>query len=155
VRILIQKNSFRKWQALVTVLFFVFLTGVSHGGVAEDLAGGKPLPEVIEDGLVQNTAVSSLVADLVAAGEHGRDIIDGMFDAGATKYDVIAAALDCGLDSSAVAWWADECGATMEEIQAGFGMAGVDLPPGMVFLNTRTFEDNTGEYLYNSPSQSN
>ena len=137
------RKLFRKWQAVITVLLFVFLGQFAWASVAEDIAAGKTLQDVIQASLDSNMELKYLIADLDAAGFSGSDSICGLFQAGQDHIAVIIAALDAGLSSSDVAGWADNCGATQLEIQVGYSMAGENLPA--------YYYD---EYLYNPPSPS-
>ena len=104
-------------QAVIAVLLLVFLTGVSFAGVAEDLAGGKSLQDVIDDSLLRGVTVDNLVKELVAIDEYGKDIICGLFDGGAEKSKVIKAALDTGMDKTDVVNWSYQCGASRADVQ--------------------------------------
>ena len=139
---------------MITVLLFVFLAGVAFGGVAEDLAGGKSLQAVIDDSLLRGITIDSLVKDLVAIDEYGKDIINGLFISGAEKSKVIKAALDAGMDKTDVVNWSYQGGASREDIQQGFSMAGESLPAHKVFSDAERYERNAEEYLYNPPSPS-
>ena len=141
-------------QAVTVALLFVFLTGVSFAGVAEDLAGGKSLQAVIDDNLLRGITVDNLVKDLVAADEYGKDIICGLFNGEAEKSEVIKTALDVGMETTDVVNWSYQCGASREDVQQGFSIAGESLPPGIVFRQTGKIEENSKEYLYNPPSPS-
>ena len=148
------KHFLRIGQAASAVLLLVFLAGASLAGVAEDLAAGKSLQDVIDASLASSMTVDNLVKDLVAADEYGKDIICGLFAADVEKIEVVKAALDNSMDNTDVVTWSYQCGASREDVQQGFSMAGESLPPGMVFQWTGTVEENAKEYLYNPPSQS-
>ena len=154
MKLLLNKGFFRKWQAVVAVLLFLFFASVSWAGFYEELNSGRPLQEVIEYALDYGMTVETLVEELALADKDGSLIICGLFNAGVERHKVIAAALDSGLDPNDVAQWALDCGASMEDVQKGFSMAGEKLPPGFVFQQAEEFEDNAKEYLYNPPSQS-
>ena len=143
------------WQAVTAVLLFVFLTGVANAGIAEGLATGKPLQDVIQTSFDAGVELKDLVTQLDAAGVAGDEIICVLFQAGQDNAAVIAAALDAGLGSSDVAVWAQLCGATQSEIQMGYSMAGDSLPGITIFSNhATTLEGSAKEYLYNPPSPS-
>ena len=141
-------------QAVAAVLLFVCLAGVSVAGVADDLAAGRLLQNVINDSLARNVPVSQLMKDLIDANVAGKDIICGLFTGGAAKYEVISAAIDNGMDETNVVQWSYQCGASREDIQNGFNKADESLPPGMVFLLGEKTEESAKEYLYNPPSPS-
>jgi hypothetical protein len=151
---LLNKGYFRKWQAVIAVLLFLFFASVSWASFQDELESGRPLPEVIEYALDYGMTVQTLVDELVAANKEGSEIICGLFIAGVEPYKAVEAALNSGLDPNEVAQWALDCGASMENVQMGFSMAGEKLPPGFVFQQAEEFEDNAKEYLYNPPSQS-
>jgi len=143
-----------KRQAAIAVLLLVFSGNYAWAGVAEDIASGKPLEQVIQSNLETDKKLSELVADLDDAGVLAADIICALFQAGQDHVAVIIAALDAGLNSTNVAGWADYCGATLAEIQTGYSMAGINLPAHMVFTTAERYEKNAKEYLYNPPSPS-
>jgi hypothetical protein len=144
MKYLLDKRFFRKWQAVVAVLLFLFFTtGNAWAGFYDELNSGRPLQEVIEYALDYGMTVRTLVDELVAANKDGSEIICGLFQAGQDHIAVIIAALDAGLSSSDLAGWADNCGATQLEIQIGYSMAGENLPAH--------YDE---EYLYNPPSPS-
>jgi hypothetical protein len=155
MKYLLDKRFFRKWQAVVAVLLFLFFTtGNAWAGFYDELNSGRPLQEVILYGLDYGMTVQTLVDELVAANKDGAEIICGLFNTGVERYEAVEAALKSGLDPNDVAQWALDCGATMEDVQKGFSMAGESLPPSFVFQRAQEFEDNAKEYLYNPPSQS-
>jgi hypothetical protein len=141
-------------QAVAAVLLFVCLAGVSVAGVAEDLAAGNSLQNVINQSLQLGTTVDDLMKDLIAANVTGKDIICGLFAGGAAKYEVISAALDNGMDKTNVVQWAYQCGASREDIQNGFSKAGETLTPNLIFLLSNLFDESAKEYNYNPPSPS-
>ena len=150
----IKRLCFLKQQAVIAVLLFVFLGQFAWAGVAEDIAAGKALQDVIQTNLDADKQLKELIADLHAAEVSGPDIMCALFQAGQDHAAVITAALDGGLSSSEVAGWAYNCGATHSEIQLGFSMAGEYLPANMVFSTAGQYERNAEEYLYNPPSPS-
>ena len=154
MKCLLNKGFFRKWQAVVAVLLFLFFASVSWAGFYDELNSGRPLQEVIEYAFDYGMTVQTLVDELVAANKDGSEIICGLFNAGVERHEAIAAALNSGMDPNDVAQSALDCGASMEDVQKGFSMAGKKLPPGFVFQQAEEFEDNAKEYLYNPPSQS-
>jgi len=141
-------------QAVIAVLLFVFWGQFAWAGVAEDIAGGKLLQEVVLASLDSGTELKDLIADLDGAGVSGSESICALFQAGQDHTAVITAALNAGLASSDVAGWADTCGATQSEIQVGYSMTGENLPGHMVFSTAERYEGNAKEYLYNPPSPS-
>ena len=141
-------------QAAIAVLLFVFSGPYVWAGIAEDIAAGKPLQEVVQAGLASDSTLKGLVADLNAAGVSGSDIICTLFQAGQDHSVVISAALDSGLGSTDIAGWAYNCGATQSEIQVGYSMAGEKLPTHWIFSKAERYERNAEEYLYNPPSPS-
>ncbi len=155
MKYLLDNRFFRKWQAVVAVLLFLFFaTGNARAGFYDELNSGRPLQEVIQYGLDYGMTVQTLVDELVGANKDGSEIICGLFMVGVERYEAVDAALNSGMDPSEVAHWALDCGASMEDVQKGFSMAGKKLPPGFVFQQAEEFEDNAKEYLYNPPSQS-
>ena len=155
MEILMKNKLIRKWQAVAAVLLFVFLAGVSYAGVAEDLATGKTLQDVVQTSLDSGAKLKDIVAQLDTAGIAGNEIICILFQAGQDHAAVITAALDSGLSYFDVADWADTCGATQSEIQLGYSMAGNSLSGSLIFSNhATTLEDSAKEYLYITPSQS-
>ncbi len=153
MKYLLNKGSFRKWQVVVAALFFLFFASVSWASFQDELESGRPLQEVIEYALDYGMTVQTLVDELVAANKDGSEIICGLFMAGVERSKAVEAALNSGLDHGDVAQWALDCGASMEDVQMGFSMAGEKLPPGFVFQRAEEFEDNAKEYLYNPPSK--
>lgn len=154
MKYLMKNKLIRKWQAAAAVLLFVFIAGVSQAGFKEDLAAGKTLQQVIESSLIAGIPVKSLMADLLAAEIGGKDIICGFFDVGAAKYEVIAAALDNGIDPFYVELWSTQCGAMPKDMQVGFSMAGGSLPPGIIFQQSNELEYSDKTFLYIPPSPS-
>jgi hypothetical protein len=149
---LLKRISFRKWQAVVAVLLFLFfIAGNVRAGFYDELNSGRPLQEVILYALDYGMTVQILVDELVAANRDGEEIICSLFNAGVERYQAVEAALNSGLDPNDVAQSALDCGASMQEVQKGFSMAGKKLPPGFVFQQAEEFEDNAKEYLYNPP----
>ena len=141
-------------QAVAAVLLFVCLAGVSVAGVADDLAAGNSLQNVINHSLQLGTTVDDLMKDLIAADVTGKDIICGLFTGGAAKYEVISAAIDNGMDETNVVQWSYQCGASREDIQNGFSKAGESLTSNLIFLLNSLFDENAKEYNYNPPSPS-
>jgi len=152
MKCLLKKGSFRKWQAVVAVLLFLFFAGNSQAGFYDELNSGRPLQEVILYAIDYGMTVQTLVGELVAANKDGSEIICGLVMAGVEKYKAVEAALNNGMVHIDVAQWALDCGASQEDVQKGFSMAGESLPPGFVFHQANDFEDNAKEYLYNPPS---
>jgi len=141
-------------QAAFAVLLFVFSGPYVWAGIAEDIAAGKPLLEVVQAGLASDSTLKDLIADLHAAGVSGPDIIYALFQAGQDHSTVIIATLDSGLGTSEVAGWAHNSGATQAEIQQGYSMAGKNLPTHWFFSKAERYERNAEEYRYNPPSPS-
>ena len=141
-------------QAVAAVLLFVCLAGVSVAGVADDLAAGNSLQSVIKHSLQLGTTVDDLMKDLIDANVAGKEIICGLFTGGAAKYEVISAAIDNGMDETNVVQWSYQCGASREDIQNGFSMAGESLTPGLIFLLSSLYDESAKEYNYNPPSPS-
>ena len=141
-------------QAVAAVLLFVCLAGVSVAGVADDLAAGYSLQNVINHNLKLGTTVDDLMKDLIAANVDGNDIVCGLFAGGAAKYEVISAAIDNGMDKTNVVHWSYQCGASLEDIQNGFSKAGESLTSNLIFLLNSLFDENAKEYNYNPPSPS-
>ena len=152
MKFLPDRSFFRKWQAAVAVLLFLFFAGNSQAGFYDELDSGRPLQEVILYALDYGMTLQTLVDELVAANKGGSAIICGLFMAGVERYKAVEAALNSGLGQSDVAHWALDCGASLQDVQKGFSMAGKKLPPGFVFQQAEEFESNSKEYLYNPPS---
>ena len=150
----IKQLCFFKQQAVIAVLLFVFWGHFAWAGIAEDIAAGKELQEVIQTNLDAEKELKDLIAELDAAGISGSAIICALFEAEPDHARVIAAALDAGLNVTDVAGWAYNCGAVVSEIQLGYSMAGENLPAHMVFSAAGQYEKNAGEFLYNPPSSS-
>ena len=142
-------------QAVAAVLLFVCLAGVSVAGVADDLAAGNSLQNVINHSLQLGTTVDDLMKDLIAADVTGKDIICGLFTGGAAKYEVISAAIDNGMDETNVVQWSYQCGASREDIQNGFSKAGESLTSNLIFLLSSLYDESASENNINpvSPSQ--
>jgi hypothetical protein len=142
-----------KWQAAVAVLLFLFFTGAAQASFHDKLENGN-LYDAINYALDYGMSVENLVAELVASGVNGSDIICELFMTDVEYYKVVAACLDSGMSSSEVAQWARGCGATQQDVQMGFSMAGESLPGHLVFQTAEQYEENAKEYLYNPPSPS-
>jgi hypothetical protein len=152
-------GSFRKWQAAMAVLFFLFFTGVSWASFHGMLEEGKSLEEVIDYGLSFGMSIESLVTELAVAGYGGEEIICALYRAdlehyGVERNEVIPAALDSWVGFSGVAEWSLKCGASYHEVQTGYSMSNKELPGNMVFFMSDEYWKNTKEYLYNPPSPS-
>jgi hypothetical protein len=155
MKYLSDKKCFRKWQAALAVLLFLFFTGVSQANFRDMVEEGRPLQEVVDYALDYGMSVESLVTELIVAGKNGREIICALFRADVERYHVVAATLDSGLlNSTDVADWALECGGTMQDVQMGYSMNGEKLPGYMVFLTAEEYEKKAKDYLYNPPSPS-
>jgi hypothetical protein len=151
----IKRFCFIKQQAVIAVLLFLCLGESAWAGVAEDIAAGKELQEVIQTSLDAEKQLEDIIADLDAAGVPGSVIICALFEAQQPDHAmVIAAALNAGLSVTDVAGWAYTCGAVLSEIQVGYSMVGDNLPAHMVFSTAGQYERNAGEFLYNPPSPS-
>ena len=144
-----RKNYFRTLQAVV-VLLCISLAVAARGGVAEDLAEGMPLQEVIEKALVGGAGLDDLFTELIAAEVEDADIICGCIGAGIEGNKVIATALNHNMDHSDVGKWALGCGANITDVQIGYSMAGET----MTFQGEEAFIRNAEEYIYNPPSPS-
>ena len=141
-------------QAVAAVLLFVCLAGVSVAGVADDLAAGNSLQNVINHSLQLGTTVDDLMKDLIAADVTGKDIICGLFTGGAAKYEVISAAIDNGMDETNIVQWSYQCGASREDIQNGFSKAGESLTSNLIFLLSSLYDESASEYNINPVSPS-
>ena len=148
------KSWFFMQQAALAVLLFLFFTGVSQASFHDMVEEGRPLQEVIDYALDYGMSLESLVIELVAAGKDGREIVCALLRADTERHQVVAAVLDSGMYSTDVADWALECGASMQDVQSGYSMAGEKLPGYMVFLTADEYEKNAKDYLYNPPSPS-